>query len=402
MQAEGPSRLRTIVIAGAGIGGLTAALALAAKGFRVVVLEKAERLEDIGAGLQVSSNASRILIELGLEADLATHIVTPENVSVISARVGKEIGRIPLGEKALRRYGAPYWIIRRADLQSALLARVKTNPDIELRLGASVEDVLQTADGVTAVWSDGGTRHEEQALALIGADGVRSIVRQRLFPKTRAVFAERIAWRGTVDIKSLPQQIGWRGVHLWMGPNAHLVAYPMSGGQRINVVAISTGRWNAPGWNEEADATEIEKEFASGPWPADARTLIASVESWRRWALFEVDGKASWSSNHVALLGDAAHAMLPFVAQGAGMAIEDAAVLADCLAATPNDIAHALQRYSDERRARVSRVQRTARQTGRTYHLRGLFAFARDAVIGSLSGDRLLARQDWIYGWRRR
>jgi salicylate hydroxylase len=394
---------RTIIVAGAGIGGLTAALALAAKGFRIVVLEKAERLEQVGAGLQISPNASRILIDLGLEPGLAPRLIVPEAVSIISARTGREIGCIPLGEAARFRYGAPYWILHRADLQAALLARVRDNPDIDLRLGAQFEDIATYPKGITVVQRKGNARQHETALALIGADGVWSTVRHHVFPKSQAIFTGRIAWRGTVDARQLPREFNLSRVQLWLGPNAHLVAYPVSGGQRINVVAVTGGTWNRPGWNEDAQAGEIQHQFALRQWPISARMLVGAVEGWRRWALFAVDGHGPWVSDRVALLGDAAHAMLPFVAQGAGMAIEDAAVLADCLAPSlgdPAGIAAALLRYEATRKGRVVRVQRTAQNSGRIYHLRGPMALARDTTIRLLGHDRLLARQDWIYDWR--
>ena len=176
---------RTIVIAGAGIGGLTASLALAGQGFRVVVLEKAERLEETGAGLQLSPNASRVLIGLGLQPRLATRAVTPDAVSIISARRGGELVRLPLGEAATFRAGAPYWVLRRADLQAALQAHVNDNPDIELRLGCQFEDVVDHAKGLTVVQRSGVTRQQELALALVGADGIWSTVRQHLFPEVR-------------------------------------------------------------------------------------------------------------------------------------------------------------------------------------------------------------------------
>lgn len=395
---------RTIVIAGAGIGGLTAALALAAKGFRIVVLEKAERLEQAGAGLQLSPNASRILIDLGLEKHLSTRVIVPEAVSIMSARTGQEIGCIPLGVSATARYGAPYWIVHRADLQAALLARIGEIPDIDLRLGTSFETVAGHADGLTVVQGSprDNARQQDAALALIGADGVWSSVRQQIFPKTQAQFSGRIAWRGTVDAGRLPPQFNPHRVQLWLGPNAHLVAYPVSGGARINVVAISTGTWNSPGWNEAADAAEIQQQFGLDQWPTAARQLVGAVDGWRRWALFAVDAGHSWSSNSTALLGDAAHAMLPFVAQGAGMAIEDAAVLAGSLAeiTAPSGVPAALARYATARQQRVARVQRTARRTGHIYHLRGVMGLARDTVIRALDGERLLARQNWIYDWR--
>ena len=191
-----------------------------------------------------------------------------------------------------------------------------------------------------------------------------------------------------------------------MGPNAHLVAYPISGARQINVVAVVPGTWNRPGWSAPGDADEIKNAFASSQWPAPARMMIGAVDDWRKWALFTVPDGGEWTDGAIALLGDAAHAMLPFAAQGAAMAIEDAAVLAKCL----GEIAErrrrrrfpaALQRYARLRRSRVARVQRAARQRGTIYHLTGPAAYARDLAIKAMGAKRLLARQDWIYDWRR-
>jgi salicylate hydroxylase len=395
---------RTIIVAGAGIGGLTAALALAAKGFRVVILEKTERLEEAGAGLQLSPNASRILIDLGLRPRLTPRAVTPEAISVMSARAGREIVRVPLGEVAGQRAGAPYWVIHRADLQAALAAQVNDHPDIDLRLGCQFEDVTSHAKGLTVVQRRGDLRQQELAAALVGADGIWSAVRNHLFPQVAPQFSGLIAWRGTLDATTLPREHTAPRVQLWMGPDAHLVAYPISAARQINVVAIVPGDWNRPGWSAPGDANELKNAFASQRWPATARMLINAVDGWRRWALFTLPDIGEWTDGAVALLGDAAHAMLPFAAQGAGMAIEDAAVLAKCLSEAPatniTGIPAALKQYGRLRRGRVLRVQRTARQQGRIYHLTGPLALARDLAIRAMGPQRMLTRQDWIYDWR--
>lgn len=394
---------RTIFVAGAGIGGLTTSLALAKKGFRAVVLEKAEKLEETGAGLQLSPNASRILVELGIEPRLAGRAVTPESINIMSARAGGEICRLPLGEAATFRAGAPYWVVHRADLQAALLAQVEVTPDVELRLGCQFEDVTKHARGLTIVQRQGLTRQQDVANALIGADGIWSSVRHHLFPEVQPQFSGLIAWRGTLEATALPREYTSPRVQLWMGPNAHLVAYPISAGRQINVVAIVAGTWNRPGWSAPGESNEIKQFFASARWPATARMLASAVDEWKRWALYTLPDGGEWHDGQIALLGDAAHAMLPFAAQGAGMAIEDAAVLAKCLAEGGSDAAGvtaALRKYARQRRSRVAKIQRLAARQGRIYHMSGPMAAARDLFIRALGGKAMMSRQDWIYDWR--
>jgi salicylate hydroxylase len=398
------TRSRTVVVAGAGIGGLTASLALAAKGFRVLIIETAERLEEAGAGLQLSPNATRILIGLGLHARLSARTLVPEAVSIMSARHGGEICRLRLDDAAVLRAGAPYWVMHRAGLQAALLEQVHDHPDIELRLGAAIESAAVHGKGVALDIRHGIKSHQETAWALIGADGVWSALRTRLFPDASALFSGLIAWRGTIDATQLPHEMTVRRVRLWMGPDAHLVAYPMSGGRQINIVAVVPDAWNQRGWSAPGDAAEIKHRFVQARWPEPARMMIDAVDGWRKWALFTIPPMAAWHRDAMALLGDAAHAMLPFAAQGAGMAIEDAAVLAQCLGEAASESADgaagALARYSGLRRARVTRVQEFAQRNGRIYHLGGAAALARDFAIRAMGPRRMLARQDWIYNWR--
>ena len=395
---------RTIFVAGAGIGGLTASLALAARGFRVVILEKTERLEEVGAGLQLSPNASRVLVALGLQGRIASRAVTPDAISLMSARSGTEVARLPLGETATIAAGAPYWVLHRADLQAALAAEVNDHPDIELRLGCQFEDVAPHAKGLTVVARSGLTRQQDLALALVGADGIWSSVRRHLFPELQPRFSGLITWRGTLEASDLPREYAARRVQLWMGPRAHLVAYPISGARQINVVAVVPGEWNRPGWSAPGESNELKSAFASARWPGTARMMIGAIDGWRKFALYTIPDSGGWTDGSVALLGDAAHAMLPFAAQGAGMAIEDAAVLAKCLAEATADSASAIeaamQRYARLRRARVVEVQRAARRNGTIYHLTGPAALARDIAMRAIGPRRLLARQDWIYDWR--
>ncbi|GAB1715710.1 MAG: monooxygenase, FAD-binding protein [Nitrobacter sp.] len=397
---------RTVVVAGAGIGGLTAALALAAKGFRLLIVETAERLEEVGAGLQLSPNATRILIGLGLHARLSARALVPEAISIVSARQGGEICRLPLGEAAALRAGAPYWVMHRGGLQAALLEQVHDHPDIELRLGTRIDHAIPRDDGVAVDLRGSATNRRETAWALIGADGVWSALRNQLFPDASPLFSGLIAWRGTVEASQLPHDMTTRRVRLWMGPHAHLVSYPMPGGRQVNIVAVVPDTWNQPGWSAPGDAVDIKHRFAQARWSEPARMLIEAVaaDGWRKWALFTIPPMTAWHRDAMALLGDAAHAMLPFAAQGAGMAIEDAAILAQCLGEAANEnaagAAAALARYTSLRRARVARVQALAERNGRISHLVGAAALARDLAIKAIGPQRMLARQDWIYNWR--
>ena len=369
-----------------------------------MVLEKADRLVEVGAGLQLSPNASRILVGLGLTERLGRRAVTPEAISIMSARAGGEITRLPLGEAASIQADAPYWVLHRADLQAALQGAVNDNPDIELRLGCQFEDLTTHAKGLTVVQRSGNMRRQDLAMALIGADGIWSSVRHHLFPETQPQFSGLIAWRGTLDATQLPREYTAARVQLWMGPHAHLVAYPISGARQINIVAVVPGTWNRPGWSAEGSGLELKDAFPSSRWPGSARMMISAVDDWRKWALFTLPEGSEWTKGAVALLGDAVHGMLPFAAQGAGMAIEDAAVLASALSEGPLEttvgVSAALKRYAKLRRSRVAQVQRVARSQGRIYHLTGPMALARDLTIKAIGPRRMLARQNWIYDWR--
>ena len=395
---------RTAVIAGAGIGGLTAALTLARAGLQVIIIEQAERLEETGAGIQLSPNASRVLIDLGLGDRLRAAAVAPTALRVLRARDGHEIVRMPLAQTA-ERFGAPYWVIHRGDLQVALLEAVQANPDIKLVLGTRVDRFGVSADGVTVqgvyalpnakvparVDTDGSMR--------IGADGIWSSVRALLGDKTRPRFAGRVAWRALVPTAMAPKSAREPTVNLWLGRRSHLVHYPVAGGAQVNIVAITEGRWDAPGWSTRSTPAEVLAHYPLGAWSRHARDLIGMPDHWLKWALHERAPLSRWGDGPVTLLGDAAHPVLPFLAQGGALAIEDAAVLAAELTAHPDDMAQALRAYESRRRGRTTRVQHTARQTGRIYH-RGVDAFLRDTAMRMLGGERLLQRYDWIYEWR--
>jgi len=390
---------RNIIVAGAGIGGLTAALALAQSGFRVTVLEQADRLEETGAGIQLSPNATRVLIELGLEPLLRPHVTKPEAVEIHSSH-GRTLARLPLAAAAADIYGAPYWSIHRGDLQTCLDEAVANNPDIVLRLGTRVEDFGVHAHGVTAACRRGAGTFDETGIAMVGADGLWSNVRARVGNTTHPVFRQRTAWRALVPAERIAPEHRGSAVHLWLGHHAHLVHYPVKGGALVNVVAIVSDPSAPEGWSAAGDRDALLARFSRLHWSAAARALIALPEKWLRWGLYDLPPLRTWGDGPVTLLGDAAHPMLPFLAQGAAMAIEDAAVLAAAMVRRRDDIAHAMRLYEGVRRARTARVQRAARSNSTAYHLAPLAATARNLVLQAAGGHRLLSRYDWLYDWR--
>jgi salicylate hydroxylase len=391
------ARSRTIVIAGAGIGGLTAALALTRAGFRAVVLEQAARLEETGAGIQLSPNATRVLFDLGLGARLRPLAVAPEAIRVVNGASGRDIVRVPLGLTAAQRYGAPYWVIHRADLQAVLAITIAESPDVTLRLGTGVENFAVHQHGVTVEARGAQGLRDEQGIALIGADGLWSTLRTRLGERRSPHFAHRTAWRAVVPAAGLTDEFRESVTGLWLGRDAHLVHYPVKGGREINIVAIVRDDWHEPGWSAPGQQGELAARFAG--FAPQARALIAMPDRWQKWALFDRPPGRPRTRDPVTLIGDAAHPMLPFLAQGGAMAIEDAAVLASCLG-RDEDVVRALRTYERTRRTRVARAQREARRNSWRYHLAGPLGFVRNAALGALGGENLLRRYDWLYGWR--
>ncbi len=390
-------RSRTVLVAGAGIGGLTAALALARNGFRVVVLEQAKRLEETGAGVQLSPNAMQVLGALGLAEQLAPFAVAPDDIRIMNGRSGREIVRVPLGDDARERYGAPYWAIHRGDLQGVLLAAVHADPDIVLRLDTRVQDHAGHAHGVTVQTETADGLEEFNGMALIGADGLWSTIRTRLGHRQPPRFARRTAWRATVPVERVAPAFRETSTWLWLGPDAHLVHYPVSGGAAVNIVAIVRDEWHDEDWSAQGSREDLLARYSR--WAPAARDLLAIPESWLKWALHDRAAPRRWGDGAVTLLGDAAHPMLPFLAQGAAMAIEDAHVLADCLGAAPDKPDAALRRYEEQRFRRTARVQRAAARNSGLYHLKGPAALARNLALRTMGGQKLRRRYDWLYDW---
>ncbi len=389
------------LIDGAGVGGLTAALALARAGWSVTILERSRLEKEVGAGLQISPNASAILRELDVLPRLGTAALAPRAIRIRRGRDGATIARLPLAN-AERRWGAPYLLAHRGDLQSALLDAVAAAPSIRIETECAFTGFAATDSGVTVAALRGAQSASFAADLLIGADGMRSLLRERLNQADAAARVARyVAWRALVKSDRLALDLRQPESTLWLGAGAHIVHYPLRGGRITNIVAIFGGakaiEASADIWAEPGDPRRIAARFAD--WDDRVGALIAAAEEWRIWPLVERPPPPISSAGRVALLGDAAHPILPFLAQGAAQAIEDAAALVAFL--KPGcDVAAALAAFVAARRARIERVQRESRRQGVIYHLPGPPAACRDLAIRALGEERIVARYDWLYGGR--
>ncbi len=382
-----------VLIAGGGIGGLSAAIALARAGFDSTILERSSFTEESGAGIQLGPNATRLLAELGVLDALLPSAFTPEAIFLFDGVSGRKLATVPLGAHAEKRYGAPYLTLHRADLHAGLRARAGGLAPVTLRPGFDVAGI-EVGDQTVAVANIDGTMVEGGAL--IGADGLWSTVRKTVAPDAHLHFSGHTAFRALLPLSGLPSPFSAPVVGLWLGPKAHLVHYPVRGGEALNVVAVIEGGGEAQGWNRAGDRNSLLSGFTH--WCKESKSLLERVGSWRAWSLYRLSPLASWSQGPITLLGDAAHPVLPYLAQGAALAIEDAAAIAGALAAQPRDPASAFAQYEALRRPRATRLQRTSRHFGWIYHLRGPARIARNLVLASRNEETALDRFDWLYG----
>ncbi|GBU16066.1 salicylate hydroxylase [Methylobacterium sp.] len=387
----------SITVAGAGIGGLTAALCLSDAGHAVTLVERRTGFSEVGAGLQLSPNASRVLASLGLAAALRRAGSEPPGVVVRSLKSGSRIGGVRLGEAARERYGAPYHVIHRADLQTLLLDAVRSRPGIRLLVGREVTGLAERADGIAiTVESAGGGRGETlEADLVIGADGLRSRLRGHLDDRPVAP-ARMAAWRAIVPRDVVPEALRGGETGLWLGRGRHVVHYPIGNGERVNVVAIVPERQGDDGWGRLGEPAMLRAHFRDAT--PELAQLLGLPDSWLVWSLADRPTARPMARGRLALLGDAAHPMLPFLAQGAALAVEDAATLAACLAG--GDVPKALAAYDAARRPRAKRVQKAARANGRVYHAGGFAALCRNLVMRRLGPDGMRDRYGWLYGWQ--
>ncbi|MBX3581570.1 MAG: FAD-dependent monooxygenase [Rhizobiaceae bacterium] len=399
------ARSRQIIIAGAGIAGLTAALAFAMRGYPVTVFERAQRLDEVGAGLQLSPNATGILERLGVLSGLQNAAVRPEAVVLRDAASLAELGRVALGDFAERRWKSPYLTAHRADLQGALLAHVLREPGIDLTTGATVRDVTLHPLGVTVSVETSAGLEQVSGMMLVVADGVWSGLRRLTGgADTASQFSGHVAWRRTVRADSPAGRslaaIGVGGtVNAFLAPGFHLVTYPVKAGGALNVVAFTQGRLAEETWSATLDNTVLKR--AMGQTAPDLLRLADDVGEWTVWPIHTVSRAGPWTApGGIALIGDAAHAMTPYAAQGAAMAIEDADTLAAAVLAQPGKLSAALSAWEAQRRRRIERVARRGDFNRFTWHAAGVAAMVRNIALRSRKPEKLAASLDWLYGWR--
>jgi salicylate hydroxylase len=381
-----------ILIAGGGIGGLATALVLARDGHAVTVLEQAASFGEIGAGIQLGPNIFKMFAWLGLTDVVSKVSFFPPGLGMNDVRTGEKVVRVPLGDVSRATYGFPYGVIYRADLHQVFLDACRDLPNITLRTDAKLESFEQTADSVRVRLANGETL---PGVALIGADGLWSKVREAVVGDGKPRVSGHIAYRAVLKREDVPAHLWSDDVLLWGGEKTHLVHYPLRRGELFNLVAVFHSSKYDEGWNTFGDPAELTERFRDAC--PQVRELLGKIETWKMWVLCDREPVKNWTDRRVTLLGDAAHPMLQYLAQGAGQAIEDAVVLREALRFARGDVPLAFQKYQQARYLRTGRVQLTARFYGDIYHAAGVQRELRNQLFQSGNESAGFAGLKWMY-----
>lgn len=384
----------SVIVAGAGIGGIAAALALARQGIAVTVLEQAATLGEIGAGLQLGPNAFAALDALGVGRQVRERAVFTDRLVMMDAVDCGKVAEVEVGEAFRARFGNPYAVIHRADIHTAILEHVRATPGIELVTSCHVDAVAQDADGVTVQCRDG---RRFAAAYLIGCDGVKSVAREAVIGDQARV-SGHVVYRAVVPVDQMPEELRWNAPVVWAGPNCHLVHYPLRGGEQYNLVVTVHSRepetWGVSDGSKEEVLSYFEG-IAELP-----RRLLHTPSSWRRWSTADRDPVDNWTRGRITLLGDAAHPMMQYLAQGACMALEDAVTLGEAVRRCGHDMEAAFALYQKSRITRTARVVLSVREMGRLYHAAGVERLVRNALWKDRSASGFYDALAWLYDWK--
>jgi salicylate hydroxylase len=376
------SAANNIIIVGGGIGGLAAALALLRHGLDVEVYEQSSELKEVGAGVQIGANGTRVLHALGLKAALERTQVIPSGKEARLWNTGASWKTLDLGAIAVARYGSPHILMHRGDLHAALAEAIRGIKADALKLGHRFVGLAQSSEGVEVSFADGKSA---AAGLVIGADGIHSKVREILFGRDSAKFTGCVAWRGLIPMQELPQHLARNTATSWLGPAGHVLHYPVRSGQLMNFISfLERTDWQVESWTMRGTTEELANDFRG--WHSDVHAMIRGIETPYKWALWVRDPMAGWSRGRVTLLGDACHPTLPFLGQGAVMALEDAYVLAQCVEKYPDDHATALARYENARMDRTTAVVQAAAETRKR---------AFDKALADANGAAAYLAQEW-------